>query len=117
MAQDKKFAKRKKFSPKNENNKSKTPENKQKPNKKATEKPAKKPEDKSDKPENKGDFKCNNCGGNLVRRWIFSDGKPYTLLQCEDCGTTTKPRDIRYQENGYVWGTRIKKDKSEEKAS
>jgi len=86
-------------------------------NKNHAKKPDKKPENGEKKPENKGDFKCNNCGGNLVRRWIFSDGKSCTLLQCENCGTTTKPRDIRYQENGYVWGTKIRKSKPEKKAS
>ena len=86
-------------------------------NKNHANKPEKKPEKGEKKPENKGDFKCNNCGGNLVRRWIFSGDKSCTLLQCEDCGTTTKPRDIRYQENGYVWGTKIRKSKPEKKAS
>ena len=113
MAQnDKKFAKHKKFSPKNENNKGKKPENKQKPD----EKSAKKPEKKH---ENKGDFTCKDCGSNLVRRYIFpeGEGKPCTLLRCESCGTETKPRDIRYQDNGLVWGTRVKKVETEKKAS
>lgn len=68
----------------------------------------------------KGDFKCSSCGGNMVRRWIFpssSNTAPYTQLQCENCGSSTIPRDIRYHENGYVWGTKIKKEKTEEKAS
>lgn len=68
----------------------------------------------------KGDFKCSSCGGNMVRRWIFpssSNTAPYTQLQCENCGSSTIPRDIRYHENGYVWGAKIKKEKTEEKAS
>lgn len=112
MAQDKKFAKNKKFSQKNENSKGKKPENKQKSNEKTVKKPEK-------KHENKGDFTCKDCGGILVRRYIFpsSEGKPYTLLRCESCGTETKPRDIRYQDDGFVWGTKIKKAKPEKKAS
>lgn len=92
---------------------------KQKPDKKPS--PDKKPEVKGEKkPENKGDFKCKNCGGQLVRRWIFpneSEAEPYTKLVCESCGTGTKPREIKYGENGFIWGCKTpREDKEQRKA-
>ena len=65
------------------------------------------------------DFKCDKCGGNLIRRWIFpssSNTTPYTQLQCDNCGTSTTPRDIRYHKSGYVWGTKIKNEDTGKKA-
>lgn len=59
----------------------------------------------------KDEFKCKNCGGRLGRRWSFPEtAKPYTQLICEECGTITKPRNIKYGANGLIWGCKTPKD-------
>ena len=91
--------------------KNQKPDNKQKTGKKPADKPAK-------KEEKKNDYKCKDCGGQLVRRWIFSSGsetEPYTKLVCENCGASTKPREVRYGENGYVWGCKTPKEDTEQR--
>lgn len=79
----------------------------------------KKPDAKGEKkPENKGEFKCKNCGGQLVRHWVFpkeSEAESYTQLICENCGASTRPREIKYGDNGLIWGCKTPREDNEQR--